>query len=381
MIRQKKCRWLCFLAFAFLGFGLQTKGEPQEHVTHIPLFLESGEFTSMLGLNNASPEAIIVTCAIFNRRGQAHVASLAVEPFSMIGYSIEELTRGAPGDFTAGHIELRFPAATPTMIGSQVIIGSQRWRVSFDSLESRRFEFASSRLDGIAWFPAGGARGQVAITNVSPEDRNVEFAGAGVAPINLTVRTRETVLLDANAVFDHQKSGYQMISLSHDGEPGDVIATGILFDRVSGFSCNLHFVDRAALKTARLAGAGFRSGPSDFAADGQTVFTATLGLANFSESTVDAVVSLDYVSGETAGQASIPLGVPANETSVVDLSEVLANQGIGAVSYGGLMVEHSGAPGDLIAAAMSVDSTGDLSFSVPVRDPYAVATRGGTYPW
>src|SRR5205085_2123589 len=71
-----------------------------DQIMNFAYFIEQGDMTSTLRLNNNLPDIIEATVTIFNNQGQPFIApSLSLPPQDVQRFRIAELTANAPGDF------------------------------------------------------------------------------------------------------------------------------------------------------------------------------------------------------------------------------------------------------------------------------------------
>ncbi|HEV8131151.1 MAG TPA: hypothetical protein VGQ81_07855, partial [Acidobacteriota bacterium] len=335
-----------------------------DHHVNIPYFIESEGMSSILTLNNNLPEVTTATVTIFNRKGNPlAIPPIPLAPLSPVRFSLKQLTSTAAGDFSSGNIEISYSG--PSMaVTSQVSVVSERLRFSIESLETEAMEFASAKLDGILWLPDSSAQAGVALSNTATKALTVTVSATqqpGKKARTVTLNSRETRVIDPKDFLEGKvDSTPALITLEHNGQPGDVIATGFVLNPANGFSSNLNFIDRSTTKSSRLAGAHFRFGapdPKEGFPPG-TKFLAPLVLANAEDSATDARLFVDYTVDSQSRRVEIgKILLGPKEIRQIDLSQELARKGIiGPVKDAGVDISYSGMVGSVIARLVSMDS-------------------------
>ena len=261
--------------------------------------------------------------------------------------------------------------------------------------------FQSSNLNGIVWLPDAEAVGSLAITNSGRSRRTIQLT-VGAEKSEIVLFGHQSRLVKLNEAADRAASP-QLISLHHDGLPGDIIAGGFVLTK--GYSATIPMVDPTVMRSSRLAGAHVRFGELD-GREGfsrLTRFSAPLLLANLGKTPVNAQVSIDYtVQGKeeeiSNERIKKPMGVPKPSTDKastvaakkcltirpgeVELIELSSLAPAGPVKDGGVDVTYDASPGTVIGQLTNVDASGDYSFEVPIKDPSALdMTFEGDYPW
>jgi hypothetical protein len=370
------------------GAVLSPPARPQseEQIVHIPYFIEQGDMTSTLTLNNNVPEPTEVKVTVFNSKGEAFTApTITLPPMNAERLGIRELTKEARGDFHSGNVQVSYYG--PSMgVTSQISIAAANKRIAFESAENSTMDFASSRLDGIVWVADNGTQASAVLTNTTSDSLTISF-GTQLIMRSLTLNAHETQVVDLKPfIMRRQGASAALVHIEHNGMPGALMVTGFAINERSGFSCNLPFIDRATAKTAQLAGAHVRFGRAD-AKEGfpaGTRFSAPLLVANAGDAPSTAHIFVDYTIGGVAHHTEIAtLNLAPQELRQVEIASELARRNVsGPVDDAGVDIAYSGTLGSVIARLTSVDQSGDYAFEVPVKDPLAESMRvGGSYPW
>src|SRR5262249_46007132 len=271
----------------------------EDHHLNFAYFVESGNLTSSLVLNNNTLDPQDVRVNIFNYNGQLFSLPLSLPAGQVARLSVKDLLKDVPGDFSSGNIQVFYHAMGMGVTG-QVTITSAKQRYSFDSYPTEAMMFASTRQDGILWLPDNRTQARVALTNTG----SATFAATvsvGQKQNSIKLASRETKVVNLNEFVGEPGNGpiVALLNLTHTGVPGELIATGYTFNEQNGFASNILFTDRATLKSTRLAGAHLRFGRAR-AGEGLpagTVFNAPLVVANIGNASSEIRVSVDYTIG------------------------------------------------------------------------------------
>src|SRR5258708_5967076 len=248
--------------------------------------------------------------------------------------------------------------------------------------------YKTTRLDGIVWLPwlpSRGAKAPLALTNVGKRPIAVTIkAGATVSPQSIALGVRETRVIDVSESSRADQRAF-LVTLAHDGSPGDLITAGAVLDAKTGFSSTLEFVDWTTRVSNTLAGAHFLFGDGARHAHGpqHARYRAPLVLANVGASPTQAIISVDYTTSGNPQHVQIgAVMLQPSEVHTVDLADKLASV-TDAVDDAGVDITYNGAPGSVLGKLTSVDETGDYSFDMPIKDPLSNAPYrvSGSYPW
>ncbi len=347
--------------------------------------------TSMLTLNNNKNEATDVKITIFNSKGEPfRLAPISLASQQVSRFSMRELTKDARGDFKSGNIQVFYHGPAMGVTG-QVSITSIKDRLSFESSPTEAMMFASTTLDGIVWVPDEKTKASVALTNTASSPITVTASSGRSSQGRqkaLTLGPRETQVLELREFVEVRKDegAAALVILTHSGAAGDLITTGFALNDKTGFACSVNFVDRSRTKSNRLAGAHLRFGPAhpEEGFPSGTTFQSTLVIANAGSLPTEVKIAVDYTVNTVARRVELtPITLAAQEIKQIDLAQEVLRRGVvGFVDNAGVDIYYTGAAGSVLGRLTSIDTTGDFSFEVPIKDPLAGMNRvGGSYPW
>lgn len=152
-------------------------------------------------------------------------------------------------------------------------------------------------------------------------------------------------------------------------------------DRSIGYSTPVEFVDPLKAASSEWHGAGLRFQDGTGGTLSPIVIVWNVG---GTPSDVEAVVAFTESDGFSGVERILDLRLLAGEVKFVgpeDILERMAPRLEAGIVSAGLEIRYSTAPGTVVATALSVDSTGDRVFRVPLVDPSAVPSSTGGYPW
>lgn len=384
----------------------QTKTPPprktpptSNQMTNIPYYTLRDGLSSTLTLNNLTMSAMPVTVTLYNTQGKAQT----LNPITLDPHSFKQIELGdvvASDEFDSGNVEIAFNGINMA-VTSQVSIYSLKDRVSFESREADIMDFMSSKLAGIVSLPRG-ADGYLAVSNTAMTQVTVEMT-VGTRKKEFSLLPRQTNLVKLNDEVGANAPTATLVSLQHNGMPGDVLATGYVLNMKDGYSSAFTMSDPGNLRSSNLAGVHFRAGkpdPSEGFPEG-TNFRSPLLLANVGTKPVNAKVLVDYTIQEKVKATPVDPKKPApaedkfstvslktltiapGDVKRIELSDELASLGInGPLEEAGVDITYDGAPGSVIGQLTSVAQTGDYSFEVPIKDPADPSLMiESVYPW
>src|SRR5262249_469299 len=286
---------------------------------------------------------------VFNYKGQLFSQPLSLPAGQVTRLNVKDLLKDVPGDFSSGNIQVFYHAIGMGVTG-QVTITSARQRYSFDSYPTEAMMFASTRQDGIRWLPDNRTQARVALTNTSSATFAVTVS-VGQKQNSIKLASRETKVVILNEFVGEPGNGSiaRSLSLTHTGAPGELIATGYTFNEQNGFASNILFIDRATLKSTRLAGAHLRFGRARAGEGfpGGAIFSAPLVVANTSNVPSEVRVSVDYTIDAVPRRVELaPFTLAAQGIKQLDLADEMARRGVtGPVEDAGVDISYTGVAG------------------------------------
>jgi hypothetical protein len=377
-----------------------TVPEPEtDQTTNLAYFTLRDGMDSTLTLQNLAPKPTPVTVTVFSSEGRPEV----LDPITLDPHSFREIdlaTAIKKPNFDSGNVQIAFHGRSMA-VTCQVSVSDIVKRISFESRELDMMDFESSNLNGIVSLPQKGAKGFLAVTNVSKNQATVHVS-IGSTTKDILVSPRETRLLKLNEEFGLYAPTAALLKLSQTGLPGDIISTGFVMDVENGYSSAFTMTDPKIMRSSHLAGAHFRFGQTDpgegFPAG--TTFNSPLLLANVSDAPVVAHISVDYTVTEKLAMTPVDakqgsaedkfstvtvkdVTIAPGDVHRIELAQELAHLGVPApVQEAGVDIDYQAPPGSLIGELVSVDQTGDYDFEVPIKDAAAMnAMMEGIYPW
>ncbi|MFY9611422.1 MAG: hypothetical protein WAU45_22780 [Blastocatellia bacterium] len=175
------------------------------------------------------------------------------------------------------------------------------------------------------------------------------------------------------------------VAITHTGNPGVVLAYGMLAKRQAGFSSHFAFHDPAERRSQTLAAAHMLVGKPDLRGfSPQTSFTSIALLRNVSDAAIEVTPKVSFTSnGQPRTVALSNRHLLPQQVDSVDVGPELRRAGFRAAIVGaGLTLTSTGATGALAAHLTSFDQSHNHTFDVPIKDTGIAMNRfGGSYPW
>ncbi|MCW5967166.1 MAG: hypothetical protein KIT57_01515 [Blastocatellales bacterium] len=241
-------------------------------------------------------------------------------------------------------------------------------------------KFSSARLEAVYSIPVASAEVSLIISNTTESVLAVQgegrFLGAnGRYPIDRLLKPHETRVVELPpGLVKITKAG--AISLSHNGGAGALLAKIHIQEPGKGFSATVNFSDPSKGKTTQYHGAGLRLGSINGKSLAPSVVVRNLS------GTPTTVTGRVVFATEIGGEGKVNISrttLNPGEIKLLDVSHprLLRSD----ISTAGLELEYEGAPGSVIADALSITSDGNQVFGLPLKDPKGGMSSTGGYPW
>jgi hypothetical protein len=308
------------------------------------------------------------------------------------------IAQGNAGDsYNQGSLSLSYDAPDANYLGSQLSVVNAALSVSFDVPSENAASFGSSRLEGLWWQPDSDSQYDLVLSSTTGSSVEVlaTFTGeqdstGSSPPLSLALEPHQTEVLklkDMKLPFSNGEGAGKEggISITHSGQPGAVLAYGMVAKSEVGFSSHFVFSDPAARRSQTLAAAHLLTGKPDVPGfSDETRFTSIALLRNASDEPIEVTPKVSFKSNGAAKTATLSVHhLAPQQAEAMDIAAELKRAGIrGAVTGCGLTLGSSGQPGALVAHLTSFDQTRSHAFDVPMKDPGIAANRlSGSYPW
>lgn len=363
---------------------------------HFAYWSERDGYESRLVLSNAKGLELFVRPTIYDASGEAlEFDAIRIEPGRPVSISIGDLIKGArvrAGNFDDGSLKLDFEAPDSGYVGAQVIVRHAESSLSFDVPAEMPMSFMSSRLEGI-WRRAPDAESRVVLSNTSStaQSGTVRMTGQrsrASLDREFNLKPHETQVFEvSNAEVAAVPSAIGEIGgirILHSGDPGGVIAYGMVAAPNRGFSSSIRFDDPAAAVTQKFAAAHLMVGQPDLPGlPPAALFASLVALRNTSESPVTVEPRASFTAnGSPLAVSLLPRVLLGGEIREINLNEELRAVGVrGPFRDVSLSLDASGARGALLARILCVDGSGTHVFEPPVKDTGNWMNRSGIYPF
>ena len=369
-----------------------TEANEADHYIYAAAYSTTDGVKSTLVLNNAFNRELAARITLYNRQGEAlPIPVISLPPIQISTFDIANWLAASNAEkFSEGSLEIFFHG--PGMgIGGQLVITDERHGTSFDVPFTEDIEFSSSRLDGLWWSLDDKTQAEIFLANTKSSQiivtPNFYIDGRGIESEPIVLEAHESKTLDIGQALRKLRAKQEAaggVSLRHNGQPGSLAVTGVVTNKARGFSSTLRFIDATMQRSTNLHGAHLLIGQPDRLSGLPTKskFTPRAIVRNNTDLPVEVNATVRYKLDNNASSVHPPpLTLNAFEVRELDMSDVINSVGSRTITDAGIELEHSGKPGCIVAAAASIDQSGNQVFDVPVKDPMAKKMAGGSHPW
>jgi IPT/TIG domain len=333
-------------------------------------FLSGGGFYSELLLQNLQADrAVTVSSTIVLSSGQIPLGSVTLPPHSAQTLDISSALWNDGYSTTRGTVMVQYSTVSYSQVTALARSYNEASHVYLNSFAQSPEEYwLGTSYDAVLWAPDEGTKGLVFLTNSSSEPRQVRVtlltAGGGgrLAPVDIP--PGQTQWLSVDDLVSESRLAGAGVHVSFSGNPGDIVAGGLLYNERTGFAKYIHFADEslpyptAALRT-NLVLLGFQPLAEGYPAG--ISFRSVAAIHNTETQPVSVVPRLTYLEGGTTQRVTLPsLTLPPDGSAIVDLTKEQADSIIPAgVSEAALELQPSAPSGSIVAELFSFDgSTG-----------------------
>lgn len=356
------------------------------HTMAASIYRIAQNLKTTLMLNNKGPRPLEVRPTLYNLSGErleTPPVTLEANSYSVINMS----DLAAPGGeaFREGSLQV-FYRGNDLLLGAQVKMMDEARSLVFDEqLVEHAMMFKSSRLEGVWWLPFEECQVEIGLSNTTdlPLTLTVLAQGAEAEQKSstfITLQPHETRVINLKDLLTDKAvlPGMGSVSISHQGQPGALLARGFVQESAKGFSSSIQFVDPANLKSAMLRGTGLHLG--QIAGD---ELRPVVAAHNIGEATAVISGKLCFTSkdGLAAGVSIAKMRLRAGELRLVSLKSALRHMKLDEIATAGLEFQYKGKPGSVMMSALSVSTSGNQVYQVPMLDPAAQKSSTGGYPW
>jgi len=353
-------------------------------------------------LSNQGPHLMEARVSLFNLAGDR----LDAPPVTLLGttayeFDLREWAEAGGVSFHEGSLQVHYIGMPMELAGVVKLVDAERSLIFDEELTEPVTGSGSSRLEGVWWLRSRKSELHIAVSNTTERvitatitaiggHLDAEEKGDGrdgqdeeqTQPQTMVLAAHETRVLDVRTILSRTGEGKSIpriggISIAHTGPNGGVLARSFIQEPATGFSNSVEFHDPQTAKTWQLNGAGLRIGSVASEALTQIAVARNIG---GTPTVLKGHVAYALEDG-TQGVVDIPeMQLAPGQTRAIPLAKAIQASGISGVATAGLEFEYSGVPGSIVMSALSVSSSGNQVFRVPMID--ATSTNSaGTYPW
>lgn len=356
------------------------------HTLAASLYHISENLKTTLTLNNKGPRPLEVRPTLYNLSGERlEIPPVTVEANSYSIIDLREWAALGSESFWEGSLQL-FYRGNDLRLGAQVKMMDEAQSLMFDEqLVEQAMMFKSSRLEGVWWLPSQECQVEMCFSNTTDLPLPIMALAQDTEtkqkfPITLILQPHETRitglrdLLKAKQVLPISGS----ISITHQGQPGALLARGMVQESVKGFSSAIQFVDPATLKSTMLRGTGLHL--EQIGGDELRPIVVAYNMGD-ATAVISGKVCFTSRDGLAAALPVAKVRLRAGELKLLSLKSALRRMKSEEITSAGLEFQYQGMPGSVMISALSVDASLNQVYQVPMLDPAAQKSSTGGYPW
>lgn len=345
-------------------------------------------YDTILMFNNKGPQPLVVSPIFFSLNGERldipylTIPATSYQEVDLRVLLVDNLPRFEEGSLQVSHQGMRLQLGAQFKILKQGVLFDEQ----FVTPEAR---FPSGKMESVWWMPSTQSETKFIVSNTtdSPVTATIEVDGTAPRqrqPAIIQLNPHQTRKLDILRDLVGQQRGGTLhktggISITHNGTPGAILARMLISRQSSGYSSVVGFTDPTTPRSSKLNGGGLR-----------------LGLIGKDELT-PIVVARNIGSEPTTVSGRIPYTNENGDVVYVQIPEVQlvpdkiatlnVKQAIEAanvpedITFAGIELEYTSAPGSVIMNAQSVSESGQQVFQVPLLDPQRMPSSAGGFPW
>jgi hypothetical protein len=370
-----------------------TTSMPEEgHTLQGGFWRVDGGFVSTIRIKNILVVAPIqVTPTLYMADGTAYPLVSVMVPVSGVAtVNINDALKRAPQAIAAhisefGSLMLVYKYPTPGHVVATLAAIDVPRSLSFVYMINETMVMPDDNtlkvLEGLWWRQDRGVHGTLSLSNTTDQPRtatlrvNRQPGDVDSRNVNLPPFTTQVIALEqVSREASDEKNAAGGVRVEYNGPSGAIMVSGSLANESEGYSANMPFWAQGAqtspVRKINFGSAGIMLGkPDPMMMPGfstETRFTPYLALRNTTNAPMDVGLLLNYMTGATPVNRSLPTQrLRAFESRNVNLGPILDQVGLrvfnGSINLG---FSYMGQGGDLIVATGSVDQTGSYVFEV-----------------
>jgi hypothetical protein len=291
-------------------------------------FISDDGFKSKLLIQNLRLDAPIkVTPALIINQNEIPLAPITMPPHTTATVDITSTLLALGRSHARGLAVVRYDYDTYGAVSAVVTSSDDQHRLYLNSIGQSPEEFwYGTALDAVVWAPEAGTEGFVAITNTTAEPRTVQATfvvnGRSDEIHEVEMAPYQHRLLRIDSIVRRSRESGAGVRISWSGKPGDVITEGELFNRRTGFSKYIRFLDTSlhfaehSLRTHFLL---LGRQPAADAFPAQMSFRSIAAVRNIDPTPVQVTPVVKRVQNGSVQTISLkPVTISANETTLID---------------------------------------------------------------
>lgn len=336
--------------------------------------------------NNKGPAPLVVSPTFFNLSGERlQIPDITIPATSYLEVNMRELLTEHLPQFGEGSLQV-------THYGMRLQLGAQFKIIKQGILFDEQFitpatRFPSARMESVWWMPSSSET-KFILSNTTDKAVTAIVKVDGTAPrqqqpATIQLNPHQTRVLDIlRDLIGHQNGTVHKIggiSITHNGTPGAIMARMLISEDGAGFSSVVNFVDPTNQRSSKLNGGGLRLGSINGDELEQIIVARNVG---DEQTIVKGRIPYTNENGDVEFIAIPGIQLNPGEIDILDVKQTVRQANIPAdVTFAGLELEYTTAPGSVVMNALSVSRSGQQVFQLPLLDPERMPSSAGGFPW
>lgn len=337
--------------------------------------------------NNKGPEPLAVSPVFYSLSGvRLDLPTMTIPAKSFQEVDLRDLLSNYFQQFKEGSLQVSHQ-------GGRLQLGAQFKILKNGMIFDEQFiqpatRFPSNRLESVWWRPSTESETKFIISNTTNNavTATVEVEGTEPQqqqPTIINLNPHETRVLDILQDLVGQQNGTIKkdggISITHTGGAGAIMARILVSEPDYGYSSVVNFTDPTTAVSSKLNGGGLRIGAIGNDNLKPIVVARNIGTT---ATTISGQIPYTNANGDVAFVQIPATQINAGKTKHLNLRQEIEAANIPSnVTFAGINLEYSTAPGTVLMNVLSVSQSGQQVFQVPLLDPERLPSSAGGFPW
>lgn len=294
-------------------------------------FIADGDFKSQLLVQNLRLDLpVTIAPTLILEQGEVALDPVTLPAHSAATLDINAALESRGAEDKRGAVVIRYDFGTYGAVSAAVEMADYTHRLYLNSVAQSREEFwYGTTLDAVVWTPSrDDAEGFMSLINTSAESKSVKITlsvdGASEETREVIIGPRQQRLVSIDSLVKRSTDSGAGIHVAFTGKPGDIIGEGTVFNKKTGFSKYIRFMD----SSLRFPNSSLRTNflmlgpqPVEDGFPAQVSFRAVAVLRNIDTVSVQVMPVVTYFRNGLVRKISLePLALSPNESKIIDFA-------------------------------------------------------------